>query len=143
MLFVYRARVLLALLLMFVISAPLTTYGQDDKKEEKKEDKKDDKKDKKEEELPLKATSKIEFTTDEGTWMSLDVTRDGKTLVFDLLGDIYTMPVSGGEAKRILGGISFESQPKFSPDGKKIAFFSDRSGAENIWVCDLDGTNPK
>ena len=93
--------------------------------------------------MPLKATSKIEFTTDEGTWMSLDVTPDGQTIVFDLLGDVYTLPVSGGEAKRIIGGISFESQPKFSPDGKKIAFLSDRSGAENIWVCNVDGSDPK
>ena len=139
MLFGYRARVLLALLLMFVVAAPFAAFAQDDKKEEKKEDKKDEKK----EELPLKATSKIEFTTDEGTWMSLDVTPDGQTIVFDLLGDVYTMPVSGGEAKRIIGGISFESQPKFSPDGKKIAFLSDRSGAENIWVCNVDGSDPK
>lgn len=141
MLFGYRARILLALLLMFVVSAPLAAFAQDDKKEDKKEDKKDEKK--KEEELPLKATSKIEFTTDEGTWMSLDVSSDGQTIVFDLLGDIYTMPASGGQAKRIIGGISFESQPKFSPDGKKIAFLSDRSGAENIWVSNPDGTDPK
>ena len=139
MLIGYRARALLALLLMFVVSAPFTAFAQDEKKEEKKEDKKEEIK----EELPLKATSKIEFTTDEGTWMSLDVTPDGKTIVFDLLGDVYTMPVSGGEAKRIIGGISFESQPKFSPDGKKIAFLSDRSGAENIWVCNVDGSDPK
>src|SRR5215471_10956703 len=104
---------------------------QDDKKEEKKE------------ELILKPEGKVSFTTDEGTWMSLDVSPDGQTIVFDLLGDIYTLPVSGGEAKRIVGGLSFESQPKFSPDGKKIVFVSDRSGAENLWISDVDGSNPK
>ncbi|HEY7546389.1 MAG TPA: amidohydrolase, partial [Blastocatellia bacterium] len=98
---------------------------------------------KKEEELPLKSTEKIEFTTDEGTWMSLDVSPDGQMIIFDLLGDIYTLPVAGGEAKRIIGGISFESQPRFSPDGKKIVFVSDRSGAENLWTSDPDGSNPK
>lgn len=102
-----------------------------------------DKDDKKEEGLPLKPDGKIEFTTDEGTWMSLDVSPDGQTIVFDLLGDIYTLPIAGGEAKRIIGGLSFESQPKFSPDGKKIAFLSDRSGAENLWIADADGSNPK
>ncbi|HXG65892.1 MAG TPA: amidohydrolase family protein, partial [Blastocatellia bacterium] len=86
---------------------------------------------------------KIEFVTDEGTWMSLDVSPDGQTIVFDLLGDIYTLPITGGEAKRIVGGLSFEGQPKFSPDGKKIVFTSDRSGAENLWVADADGSNPK
>src|SRR5215208_3386907 len=112
------------------------------KKKKKKDDAKKDEK-KKEEELPLKTAEKIEFTTDEGTWMSLDVSPDGQMITFDLLGDIYTMPASGGEAKRIIGGLSFESQPKFSPDGKKIAFLSDRSGAENIWTSNVDGAEPK
>ena len=93
---------------------------------------------KKDEGLPLKPEGKIEFTTDEGTWMSLDVSPDGRTIVFDLLGDIYTLPIGGGEAKRIIGGMSFESQPKFSPDGKTIAFLSDRSGVENLWLVDAD-----
>src|SRR5437588_8927958 len=93
--------------------------------------------------LPLKATDKIEFTTDEGTWMSVDISHDGKLIVFDLLGDLYTVPAAGGEAKRIVGGISFESQPRFSPDGKRIVFISDRDGAENLWTADADGTNLK
>ena len=95
------------------------------------------------EELVLKAERKIAFATDEGTWMSLDVSPDGQQIVFDLLGDLYTLPIAGGEAKRIVGEMSFESQPKFSPDGKQIAFISDRSGAEQLWVCDPDGGNPK
>ncbi len=140
-----RLRSLLALfivILISLVSTPLASLAQDPPRDdEKKEDTKD--KDKKEEGLPLKTDKKIEFTTDEGTWMSLDVSSDGKTIVFDLLGDVYTVPASGGEAKRIIGGLSFESQPKFSPDGKKIAFISDRSGAENLWLADADGSNPK
>ncbi|MBV8205470.1 MAG: PD40 domain-containing protein [Acidobacteria bacterium] len=94
--------------------------------------------------LPLKATSKVEFTTDEGTWMSLDISPDGKTIVFDLLGDIYTVAAQGGgEARRIIGGLSFESQPRFAPDGKAIVFISDRDGAENLWLSDLEGGNLK
>jgi Tol biopolymer transport system component/imidazolonepropionase-like amidohydrolase len=134
----FNLRVITALLLMLAIALPLSTLAQDEKKDAEKKDA-----EKKEEELPLKATSKIEFNTDEGTWMSLDVSPDGKRLVFDLLGDLYTLPTEGGEATRIIGGISFESQPRFSPDGKKIVFVSDRSGAENLWICDLDGSNPK
>lgn len=93
--------------------------------------------------LPIKASKKVEFTTDEGTWMALDLSPDGKTIVFELLGDLYTMPVDGGDAKLLLGGTQYDGMPRFSPDGKKIAFISDRSGAENLWVVDADGSNPK
>ena len=93
--------------------------------------------------LPLEPTRTISFTTDEGTWMSLDVSPDGKTIIFDLVGDLYSMPFRGGEAKRITSGIAFDSQPVFSPDGKMISFISDRGGSENLWVSDLDGSNPK
>lgn len=93
--------------------------------------------------LYLTAAETVTFTTDEGTWMSLDVSPDGKTLVFDLLGDLYTLPIAGGEATKIVGGMSFESQPKFSPDGKTLAFLSDRSGVENLWLADADGGHPR
>ncbi|MGQ0540924.1 MAG: amidohydrolase family protein [Blastocatellia bacterium] len=134
-------RKIFALLAILFVSMPLPLAAQDEKKDD---DKKDEKKDeKKPEGLPMKPEGTIKFTTNEGTWMSLDVSPDGKTITFDLLGDLYTMPVEGGEAKRIHGGMSFESQPKFSPDGQHIVFLSDRSGAENVWVCKPDGTDPK
>src|SRR5690606_33621302 len=75
----------------------------------------------------------VEFETTEGTWMNVDVSPDGRTLVFDLLGDIYTMPIAGGRATLVLGGHAFETMPRFSPDGRRIAFTSDRDGIENIW----------
>ncbi|MCY4627772.1 MAG: amidohydrolase, partial [Acidobacteria bacterium] len=68
---------------------------------------------------------------------------DGQTIVFELLGDLYTLPVSGGTATRIMGGLSFESQPVFSPDGSEIAFLSDRSGVENLWIANADGSGPR
>ncbi len=124
-------------LMVLFLSIPLPLVAQDDKKPDEKKD------EKKPETLPLKMDSVIKFTTDEGTWMSLDVSPDGQTIVFDLLGDVYTLPIGGGEAKRIIGGMSFESQPVFSPDGKSIVFLSDRSGTENVWVCKADGSEPK
>jgi Tol biopolymer transport system component len=93
--------------------------------------------------LILKTAETIEFTTDEVTWPSVDVSPDGQTLIFDVLGDLYTLPITGGEAKRLMGGLSFESQPTFSPDGKTIAFLTDRTGVENLWVADADGSNPR
>ena len=93
-----------------------------------------------ESELPLIPTRPLRFTTDEGTWMSLDVSPDGRTIVFDLLGDLYTIPAAGGAATRITSGSGFDGQPRFSPDGKSIVFVSDRSGSENLYVVDLMGT---
>jgi imidazolonepropionase-like amidohydrolase/Tol biopolymer transport system component len=81
------------------------------------------------------------FTVDEGTWMNLDVAPDGKTIVFDLLGDIYAMPIEGGKATCIRGGLAMEVQPRFSPDGKRILFTSDAGGGDNIWMMDKDGSH--
>ena len=78
--------------------------------------------------LPLKPQRKINFTATEGTWMSVDISPDGKTIAFDLMGDIYTIPASGGKATQVTKGISFDTHPRFSPDGKKLLFTSDRSG---------------
>lgn len=78
-----------------------------------------------------------------GTWLSVDVSPDGKMLAFDLLGDIYTMGISGGEAKPLMTDIAWQMQPRFSPDGKHIAFTSDEDGGDNLWIMDSDGTNGK
>jgi len=85
--------------------------------------------------------------TNEGTWISLDVSPDGQTIAFDLLGDLYTMPITGGVPTRLTEGIAWDMQPRFSPDGSRIAFTSDRTGkddkgGDNIWVIDTDGSNP-
>lgn len=85
----------------------------------------------------------INFNTQEGTWMNLDVSPDGKEIVFDLLGDIYSMPIAGGKAKVLRTGIPFEIQPRFSPDGKKISFTSDAGGGDNVWIMNRDGSEPK
>src|SRR5437667_64340 len=140
--------VVLAIFLGFIFGAatPLNAGAKRQDAAEQEQDKKDEKKDEKKEEkkgLPLKPDRKIEFSTDEGTWLSLDVSPDGKTIVFELLGDIYTLPIEGGQAKLVDGGMAFDSQPKFSPDGKWIAFLSDREGTENVWIMKADGSEPK
>ncbi len=93
--------------------------------------------------LPLQPTRTIKFTTTEGTWISVDVSPDGKMIIFDLLGDLYTLPNTGGTAKRITSGLAFNAQPRFSPDGKHIAFITDRDGWNNLWVTAIDGSEAK
>ncbi len=83
----------------------------------------------------------VNINVDEGTWMSLDISPDGKTIAFDLLGDIYTMPASGGKATNLTSNMAWDMQPRFSPDGKSLAFTSDSAGGDNIWIMDIDGDN--
>ena len=89
--------------------------------------------------LPLKSARTHTFSTTKGTWLSLDVSPDGQQIVFDLLGDLYTLPIAGGKATRLTSGMGYDAQPRFSPDGKRVIFVSDRSGGENLWIQTLDG----
>ena len=93
--------------------------------------------------LPLIATRALKFTTTEGTWLSLDLSPDGRTIVFELLGDLYTVPVAGGAATRITSGLAYDMQPSYSPEGKQLVFVSDRNGSENLWIADRDGGNAR
>ncbi|KQZ61854.1 amidohydrolase [Sphingopyxis sp. Root1497] len=89
---------------------------------------------------PGMTTRKVSIAVDEGSWMNVDVAPDGRTIAFDLLGDIYTMPIEGGTPTRIAEGLAYEHQPRFSPDGSRIAFVSDRGGGDNIWLMNRDGS---
>lgn len=88
--------------------------------------------------LPLRPTRTASWTTKVGNWISLDITPDGRTIVFDLLGDLYTMPATGGKATPLTRGMAFDAQPRVSPDGKKVVFVSDRDGGWNVWTMSLD-----
>jgi Tol biopolymer transport system component len=120
------------LLLFFLISLTII-HAQDDKETDKKATK----------ELPLEPERKISFTTEKGTWISLDVSPNGQTIVFDLMGDIYTMPITGGSATRVTSGMQYDVHPRYSPDGKSLVFISDKSGSDNIWTLDLASKEDK
>ena len=116
-----------------ILTLPISVPAAEDGKENVKKD----------QPLPLKPSRNVDFKTAEGTWLSLDISPDGKTIVFDLVGDLYSVPIAGGEARKLTSGMAFNSQPRFSPDGKRITFLSDRGGSENVWIADADGSNPK
>jgi len=96
-------------------------------------------------ELPLEPGRSFQLKTNEGTWISLDVSPDGTTIIFDMMGDIYSLPMAGGQATPITSGMAFDAHPRYSPDGKSIVYTSDKSGSENIWTLDLtdDEAEPK
>ena len=122
--------------LFTVLFLCFSAQAQDDKKEVKPDTTKKAKE--KKPDLPLEVSRRVPIKTNEGTWMSLDVSPDGKTIAFDFLGDIFTMPITGGKPIQFTKGLAFDSHPKFSPDGTKLLFISDRSGGENIWWFSLD-----
>ncbi len=87
--------------------------------------------------LPLEGERKVQFTTSEGTWLSLDVSPKGDSIVFDMMGDLYMVGIAGGKARNVTRGMAYDVHPRFSPDGKSLVFVSDSSGSDNIWTLEL------
>ena len=115
-----------------------TAFVAQEKNEKKKDSTKQATK-----ELPLEPKRKLSFNTDQGTWMSVDVHPDGKTIMFDMMGDLYTIPITGGKATKVTKGMAYDVHPRYSPDGKSIVFISDKSGSDNIWTLDLETKKDK
>ena len=132
------SRTLLLFLGLAFLSLPALARSDDDQKPKDKPEEKWDTT------LARGTTRDIAFDTSEGTWMSVDISPDGKWIVFDLLAHIYRMPVTGGNAECLTqkSGVALNAHPRFSPDGKYIAFISDRAGQDNLWVMNADGSNP-
>lgn len=92
---------------------------------------------------PPGPASTVKIDTTSGTWMSVDVSPDGKQIVFDLLGDLYLLPIGGGEATPLTHSMAWEMQARFSPDGKQLAYMSDAAGGDNIWIMNVDGSGAR
>jgi Tol biopolymer transport system component/imidazolonepropionase-like amidohydrolase len=128
---------LLAVAILFALPATGAKKGKKNKEPEKEETPKW------EVSAPPGEWRTISIDTTETTWSNVDVSPDGSTIVFDALGDIYTMPIDGGEAHALTAGIEWNYQPKYSPDGSEIVFVSDRAGGDNLWIMNADGSEPR
>ena len=93
--------------------------------------------------LPLPVDRRVPIDMTEGSWISLDVSPNGETIVFDYLGDLFTIPIAGGDATQLTSGMAFDAQPRFSPDGARIVYTSDADGGQNIWIRSVDGSETK
>lgn len=92
--------------------------------------------------LPLAPLKTVSITTDEGTWMSLDVSPDGKTIAFELLGNLFTVPIGGGRARQLTEGPAWNERPQYSPDGRTLYYTSDQSGYNEVWQIPVAGGTP-
>jgi Tol biopolymer transport system component len=88
---------------------------------------------------PAPPKTKI-ITVSEGTDMAATVSPDGKTVIIDLQGMLYSLPVSGGKAKQLTGPLVEASHPEFAPDGSHVVLQSYRGGTFHIWLMKPDGT---
>ncbi len=135
------------LALLVTVGAPAPSDAAPRFHKEKKASKEKDTEEKEDEKWdvnhPKGEFATITIDTNETTWSNVDVSPDGETMIFDMLGDLYTVPIAGGEATALTSEIAWTYQPKYSPDGSKIAFISDREGGDNLWVMDVDGENAR
>jgi Tol biopolymer transport system component len=92
---------------------------------------------------PPENTRRVTFETTSGTWMTVDVSPDGKSVLFDLIGNIYELPISGGRAKQLTSGWTYQRAPRYSPDGKQISMVRDAEGPDEVWVMPASGGEPQ
>ena len=91
----------------------------------------------------VSVTAGAQESSESPLWMRYSaISPDGSTIAFAYKGDIFTVPVTGGEARQITSNSAFDSRPVWSPDGTRIAFASYRMGSADVFIVDRNGGEP-